>query len=103
MIEEIFADLGKCFQADKVTQRQVYYFSVDDVKKTVTLSPDVIDVQDGKTVVDADCVCKTSAEFFLKIWQEGYRPGMQDFMTGRIKSNNPMALKTFLAAFGKGN
>ena len=102
MVEEIFAGLGKCFQADKVTQRQVYYFSVDDVKKTVTLSPDHVDVQDGKTVVDADCVCKTSTEVFLKIWQEGYRPGMQDFMTGTIKSNNPLALKAFLAAFGKG-
>ena len=103
MVEEIFSHLESSFQADKVTQQQVFYFSIDDVKRTVNLSPGQIEVQNGKTVEDADCVCKTSAEFFLKIWQEGYRPGMQDFMTGRIKSNNPMALKTFLAAFGKGD
>jgi len=103
MIGEIFASLESSFQADKITQQQVFYFSIDDVKRTVTLSPGQIEVQNGKTVEEADCVCKTGTEFFLKIWQEGYRPGMQDFMTGRIKSNNPMALKTFLAAFGKGD
>ena len=37
MVEEIFANLGKYFQANKVTQQQVYYFSIDEVKKTVTL------------------------------------------------------------------
>lgn len=103
MVEEIFSNLGTSFQADQVTQKQVYYFSVDEVKKTVILSPGQVEVQNGKTVEEADCVCKTSTEFFLKIWQEGYRPGMQDFMTGKIKSNNPFALKTFLAAFGKGD
>ena len=101
MVEEIFANLENYFQVNKVAQKQVFYFSVDEVKKTVTLSPEKIVVEDGKTVEDADCVCKTSTEFFLKIWQEGYRPGMGDFLTGAIKSNNPFALKAFLAAFGK--
>jgi len=100
MVEEVFAHLEERFQASKVAQKQVYYFSVDDVKKTVTLSPERVLVENGKTVEQADCVCKTSAAFFLKIWQEGYRPGMQDFLSGAIKSNNPFALQTFLAAFG---
>jgi len=52
-------------------------------------------------VESAQCVCKTSPEFFLKIWDEGYRPGLKDFLSGTIKSNNPNELKTFLAAFGK--
>ena len=103
MVEEIFAGLGECFQANKVEQRQVYYFSVDEVKKTVTLSPEKVEVENGKTVEEADCVCKTSTAFFLKIWQEGYRPRMQDFLSGAIKSNNPFALKIFLDAFGKGD
>lgn len=102
MVEKIFADLEGYFLPNKVTQQKVFYFSVDAVKKTVTLSPERVLVENGKTVEDADCVCKTSAAFFLKIWQEGYRPGMQDFLTGAIKSNNPFALQEFLAAFGKG-
>ena len=101
MVEEIFANLGKHFQPNKVAQQQVFYFSVDEVKKTVTLGPEKIEVEDGKTVEEADCVCKTSSDFFLKIWQEGYRPGMADFLSGKIKSNNPFALQAFLAAFGK--
>ncbi len=101
MVEEIFARLEKHFRANRVAKQQVYYFSVDDVKKTVTLGPERILVENGKTVEDADCVCKTSAEFFLKIWQEGYRPGMADFLSGKIKSNNPFALQEFLHAFDK--
>lgn len=102
MVEGIFADLEAQFQANKVAQQKVYYFSIDALKKTVTLGPTGVRVEDGKTVEAADCVCKTSAEFFLKVWREGYRPGMQDFMTGAIKSNDPFALQEFLAAFGKG-
>ena len=100
MVEEIFSSLEKSFQADQVTKQQVFYFSLDGVKKTVTLSPDGVVVEDGKTVAEADCVCKTSRELFLKIWRDGYRPNMQDFLSGAIKSNNPLALKAFLTAFG---
>jgi hypothetical protein len=102
MVEEIFARLGESFQADKVVRPKVYYFSVDDLKRTVTLAPEGVRVDNGKTVEDADCVCKTSTEFFLKVWQEGYRPGLQDFLSGAIKSNDPFGLQEFLAAFGKG-
>lgn len=103
MIEEVFASLPQSFRPDVVTKPQVYYFSIGEVKKTVTLSADAVKVEDGKTVAEADCVCKTDEEFFLRIWQEGYLPGMGDFFSGRIKSNNPTALKLFLDAFGKGS
>jgi len=101
MVEDIFATLATCFNAEQVKAPQVFYFSVGEVKKTVFIGPDGVRVDDGKTVESADCVCKTSPEMFLKIWQEGYRPGMQDFLSGAIKSNNPFALKTFLSAFGQ--
>jgi len=39
--------------------------------------------------------------FFLKIWQEKYRPGMMDFVGGTIKSNNPSVLQEVLRSFGK--
>ena len=45
-----------------------FYFSLDDVRKTVLLSRESCEVQDGKTVERADCVCKTSNELFIKIW-----------------------------------
>lgn len=95
MVEEIFAGLEDSFQREQVARRQVYYFSVDDVKKTVTLGPEAVLVEQGRTVDDADCICKTSTEFFLKIWQEGYRPGMADFLSGKIKSNNPLPCRNF--------
>lgn len=102
MIEEIFSRLPDDFRPAILTRTLTYYFSLGEVRKTVTLGPETVKIEDGKTVDEADCVCKTDEVMFLKIWQDGYMPGMQDFMTGRIKSNNPMALKDFLVAFGKG-
>ena len=65
------------------------------------VTPDSCTVEEGRTVTEADCVCKTSKDFFLKIWNDGYRPGMKDFFSGTIKSNNPNALRSFLISFGK--
>ncbi|HEX9078893.1 MAG TPA: hypothetical protein VF795_04855 [Desulfuromonadaceae bacterium] len=78
-----------------------FYFSIGDVKKTITLDGDGCRVENGKTVGEADCVCKTSAEMFARIWNDGYRPGIMDFMGGAIKSNAPQLLQQFLQAFGK--
>lgn len=101
MIEDIFNSLSQLFVPAAVTLPASYYFSLGNIKKTVRLTPDSCIVEDGKTVESADCVCKTSPDFFLKIWQEGYRPGMKDFLAGTIKSNNPGALQNFLKSFGK--
>ena len=101
MIESIFNQMTEVFQAGSVSKNLSYYFSIDELKKTVFLDPQTCRVEDGKTTESADCVCKTSAEFFAKIWNEGYRPGIKDFLSGAIRSNNPEALKTFLVAFGK--
>ena len=101
MLEKIFADLPGLFQAEQVSGSVSYYFSLGDTKKTVKFSTDGCTVEDGKTVDNADCVCKTSPEFFIRIWQDGYRPGLKDFMSGTIKSNKPDELRVFLKAFGK--
>ena len=101
MVEEIFTKLEESFHPNADLVEKSYYFSVDEIKRTVILGPDKVRVMEGKAVEEADCVCKTSAAFFLKIWHDGYRPGMQDFLAGTIKSNNPYALKDFLSAFGK--
>jgi len=101
MVEHIFAVLSDSFVPGTVGEQTSYYFSLGDIKKTVILSADTCSVSNGRTVESADCVCKTSPEFFEKIWEEGYRPGLGDFLSGTIKSNNPEALQLFLKAFGK--
>jgi putative sterol carrier protein len=101
MIDQIFAGMPQSFVLNSVSQEKSFYFSLGGIKKTVYLTSDGCRVDDGKTVADADCVCKTSPEFFLRIWQENYRPGMKDFLAGTIKSNNPGALQDFLRSFGK--
>lgn len=101
MVESIFSSLSNSYRPDEINEETSFYFSIDDIKKTVTLTPETCRIEDGKTIESVDCVCKTDSEFFLRIWNEDYRPGMSDFLSGKIKSNNPMALKDFLAAFGK--
>jgi len=103
MIDEIFIKLPDLFVPGTLSESMSFYFSLGETKKTVRLSPGGCTVEDGRTVENADCVCKTSPEFFIKIWEEDYRPGMKDFMTGVIKSNNPSVLHDFLRSFGKGS
>ena len=50
---------------------------------------------------DADCFFKAPAELFLKVWNGTHTLGPVDFLTGRVKSNNPVLLKEFVAAFEK--
>ncbi|PHR28750.1 MAG: hypothetical protein COA36_05470 [Desulfotalea sp.] len=102
MVEEIFANLSRSFVEGAVKKPMSFYFSLGDTKKTVQLTAESCIVSDGRVVESADCVCKTSPEFFIKIWDEGYRPGLKDFLSGTIKSNNPNALQDFLNGFGKG-
>ena len=101
MSEAIFRTLQGSYQKGVFNIPTTFYFSVDDTKKTLTLDSDGCRIQDGKSVEDADCVCKTSGEMFNRIWNEGYRPGIMDFMGGAIKSNAPQLLQQFLSAFGK--
>ena len=101
MLDSIFTKLPDSFIAGTFSEPMNFYFSLGEVKKSVQCTAESCLVSDGKTVENADCVCKTSQEFFLKIWEENYRPGMKDFMTGAIKSNNPGALQEFLRSFGK--
>ena len=101
MLDSLFTKLPDSFIAGTFSKPMNFYFSLGETKKTVQCTAESCLVSDGKTVENADCVCKTSQEFFLKIWEENYRPGMKDFMTGTIKSNNPGALQDFLRSFGK--
>ena len=101
MQEDIFRTLQENYKKGVFNVPTTFYFSIDDIKKTLTLDAESCLVEDGKTVEDADCVCKTSATMFNRIWNEGYRPGIMDFMSGAIKSNAPQLLPQLLVAFSK--
>jgi len=98
---DIFATMQENYQKGVFSIPTTFYFSVDDIKKTLTLDGEGCTIEEGKTVEEADCICKTNAEMFNRIWNDGYRPGIMDFMGGKIKSNAPQLLQQFLVAFGK--
>ena len=101
-IAKIFQGLPKRFQKGAVKKARTFYFSLDDDEKwTVALTPDKCEVTPDKPAQDADCFFKASKQMFLDVWGGNYVPGMKDFMTGAIKSNNPMLLKEFVEAFKK--
>jgi len=101
-IGDIFQGLPKKFQKGAVKEPRTFYFSLgDDEKWTVLLDKDKCTVKPGKPAQDADCFFKASKEMFLDVWTGKHTPGMTDFMTGKIKSNNPLLLKEFVGAFKK--
>jgi putative sterol carrier protein len=101
-ISKVFQGLPKRFQKGAVTTPRTFYFSLgDDEKWTVELGKDRCVVTEGKPEKDADCFFKASKEMFLDVWNGKHTPGPKDFFTGAIKSNNPMLLKDFVAAFKK--
>jgi putative sterol carrier protein len=99
-VAKIFKSLPKRYKKGGVSAPKTFYFSLgEDEKWTVMLSPDKCAVAEGKTD-DADCFFKASADTFLDVWNGKHMPSAKDFLLGRIKSNNPMMLKDFVAAFG---
>jgi putative sterol carrier protein len=101
-IAKIFQGLPKRFEKGTVQKPRTFYFSLDeDEKWTVALTPDKCEVTPGKPAQDADCFFKASKQMFLDVWNRKHVPSVTDFVTGAIKSNNPMLLKEFVAAFKK--
>jgi putative sterol carrier protein len=100
-IGKIFKGLPKRFNPKNVKQERRYYFSLgDDEKWTVHVGKDQCTVKKGNTE-DADCFFKGPAELFLDVWNGTHQLGASDFLSGRVKSNNPLLLKEFVAAFRK--
>ena len=101
-VAEVFEALPEMFQKGTVTTPRTIYYSLDeDEKWTVAIAKDKCTVTPGKPEKDADCFFKASKKMFLDVWNGKYKPGPMDFMSGKIKSNNPMLLKDFIAAFRK--
>jgi putative sterol carrier protein len=100
-VAKIFKSLCKRFNKANVTAERCYYFSLgEDEKWTVRITKEKCEVKKGKNE-EADCFFKGPAELFLDVWNGQYQLGPKDFLTGRVKSNNPMLLKEFVKAFQK--
>ncbi len=98
-VAQMFETLPKMFLKGSVKTPRTFYFSLDDVEKwTVSISADACSVTPGKTE-DADCFFKSTSKTFLDVWTGKKTPSATDFITGAIKSNNPMMLKEFMGAF----
>ena len=99
-VARIFERLPSLFQKGNVEKERTFYFSLDDEEWTVTLSRESCTVKPEKAE-DADCFFKASKEMFLDVWNGRHTPSVTDFVTGAIKSNNPLLLREFVAAFQK--
>ena len=98
-VAQMFETLPKMFVKGSVKTPRTFYFSLDDVEKwTVSISADTCTVKEGKTD-EADCFFKSTSKIFLDVWTGKKTPSATDFITGAIKSNNPMMLKEFMGAF----
>jgi long-chain acyl-CoA synthetase len=101
-IAKVMKGLPKMWVKGKVKTPRTFYFSLGEKEKwTVSLSKDKCDVAAGKPDEDVDCFFKASEEMFLEVWSGHHTPSAKDFLTGAIKSNNPLLLKEFVAAFRK--
>ena len=101
-VSKVFEKLPTLFQKGSVKTPRTYYFSLgDDEKWTVSVGKDRCEVTKGKPDADADCFFKASTQMFLDVWSGKYTPSAKDFIMGSIKSNNPLLLKEFIAAFKK--
>ncbi|MBI2900502.1 MAG: hypothetical protein HYY17_09970 [Planctomycetes bacterium] len=103
-LKKLFGDLKKKFQPGVVGQTTTFYLSLGDEKSqkwTVTLGPDDCSAVEGK-VENADVVLKTSADLFVRMTKGEYRPGVGDFLSGKVKSNDPEKLELLEKAFAFG-
>ena len=94
--------LKQRFKPGIIPKTTIYYLSLGDrpdEKWTVTLTPADCQLAPGKPP-NADCVLKTSAELFRKLVDGSWKPGVMDFMSGKIKTSDVDLLQRLQQAFG---
>lgn len=100
MIESMISEMESAFRKGVFSKKTTFRFRLEDTTIAITVDGEGYQVENGDVAV-ADCDCATSAEIFRKIWYEGYRPGIMDFLSGAIVCDNPLMLPQFLRAFGR--
>jgi long-chain acyl-CoA synthetase len=99
----LFEELEEKFLPGAVDKPVSFYFTLgsDELSKwTLRIDPARCEVKLGKPEGGtADCVLKTTPEIFTRIVREAYVPGVAEFMSGAVKSNDLGLLQTFQKAF----
>jgi putative sterol carrier protein len=96
-LAEAFADLQKRFKPGVVKSPMTFYFSLgeeDGQKWSATFDAETMNYLPGK-VDESDVFLKMEEALFLQLLAGEYKPTLMDFMSGKIKSNDPLKL-TFL-------
>jgi len=99
-VSEVFRHMPMRFRKGRTDRQLVFYFSIEGEQWTVFVGPDSCEVKEGKAVENADCFLKTSRAIFLGTVSGQYNPSMTDLVMGRIKTNNPFLLQSFIKIFG---
>jgi len=102
----LFEELEEKFLPGAVDKPVSFYFTLgnDELSKwTLRIDPARCEVKLGKPDGGtADCVLKTTPEIFTRIVREAYVPGVAEFLSGAVKSNDVGLLQTFQKAFQLG-
>ena len=85
------------FNAESVNTT-LHVISTDGQKWNMTVGPDACEVGQGK-LDGADVFLKTSEDKFLDLLAGKWKPGVMDFMRGKIKSNDPTKLTVLKDCF----
>ncbi|MDC3379447.1 SCP2 sterol-binding domain-containing protein [Planctomycetota bacterium] len=99
-LKQAFDKMKARYKTGQISETMTIYFSLGDApgqKWNATLTPDSCEFAEGKS--DAELVIKTSEELFLKLIRGEWVPGMMDFMSGKIKSNDPTKLTVLKDCF----
>jgi long-chain acyl-CoA synthetase len=102
----LFQELEGKFLPGAVDKPVSFYFTLGQgelSKWTLLIDAARCEVKIGKPDGGvADCVLKTSPEIFTRIVREAYVPGVAEFLSGAVKSNDVGLLQTFQKAFQLG-
>ena len=92
-VPELFQWMPDRYLKGKLNTTRTFYFSIDNHKYTVTMTPDDVQVESGKTRDQCDVVLKTTEKIFLRMVVDGKMPGALDIARGKIKTNDVSGLK----------
>ena len=103
-VTPLFEHLESRFSPDHVKSPITWYFSLGegaDDKWTLSVTGEAVRFYPGKPQggAQADCVLKTDVRTFERMVREGYVPSMAEFMSGKVKTNNPQHLFSFKSIF----
>ena len=97
--KQIIESMPTRYRKGAFSGSRTYYFSVESAKYTVTFANDACTVAEGKPAGEADVVLKTTEKLFKRMVLEGKMPGPLDIARGKIKTNDPAALKALQGWF----